>query len=172
MDPMLDAAQKKRAELLKELEKIDHFLETYRSLAIELKLESANESGTQAATDAAENPVDRERMEVGEADVAPAAPTKRARVTDNPKPRDVVAAAVNVIRERGRPMSRRDIHRALAERGMVVRGADPIKALGTMLWRSGADALEQVEGAGYWPKGEPLPDELRQAYLLAALAPS
>jgi hypothetical protein len=85
----------------------------------------------------------------------------KKRVTDNPKPADVVAAAAEVIRVVGRPLSRRQIHNALARRGVVVRGVDPIKALGTMLWRSGNGVLQQIEGRGYWLSGvaaPPLPD--------------
>ena len=49
-------------------------------------------------------------------------------------------------------MSRRELHGALASIGLDVNGADPIKALGTMLWRSGEDVLVQLKGFGYWIK--------------------
>jgi hypothetical protein len=55
-------------------------------------------------------------------------------------------------------MTRRELHSALAERGMLVRGADPVKTLGIMLWRSGRfDQVEHEGKMGYWPKGEALP---------------
>jgi len=65
----------------------------------------------------------------------------------------VVAEAAEVIRAAGRPMTRREIHKALSDQGIVVNGTDPIKALGTMLWRSGEDVLEQIDGWGYGLKG-------------------
>ena len=40
---------------------------------------------------------------------------------------------------------------------MVVNGTDPVKTLGTILWRSGSDRLTQIDGWGYWPKDLPLP---------------
>jgi hypothetical protein len=109
--------------------------------------------------------VESEQKEAArEADAPDAASPKRVRVTDNPKPSAVVEAAVEVIRRAGRPMTRREIHLALqTELGILVRGADPIKALGTMLWRSGRDALDQIEGRGYWLRNVPVPEEGKRA---------
>lgn len=85
--------------------------------------------------------------------LAPPKP-KRTRVTDNPKPSVLIPAAVEILKEEGAPMSRRQLHEALAMRGLVVKGSDPIKALGTILWRA-QDEIVQLEGYGYWPKNEP-----------------
>lgn len=54
-------------------------------------------------------------------------------------------------------MSRRDLHAELAKRGLLVKGTDPVKALGTMLWRA-PDKFIQLEGRGYWNKGQPYPE--------------
>jgi hypothetical protein len=81
---------------------------------------------------------------------------KTARVTDNPKPAKVVEAAISILRAQGWPMSRKDLHTALSERGVVVNGANPVKTLGTMLWRA-PDMIVQIDGQGYWPKGDALP---------------
>lgn len=80
----------------------------------------------------------------------------RTRVTDNPRPAVIIPAAIKIMRERGRPMSRRDLHVALADAGLVVNGADPVKALGTILWRA-KNQIIQIEGRGYWPHGDPVP---------------
>lgn len=72
---------------------------------------------------------------------------------DEVAPFPFLARLITVLRERGKPMSRRELHVALGERGLLVKGSDPIKALGTMLWR-GRDRLTQIEGYGYWPKGD------------------
>jgi hypothetical protein len=160
MDPILTAAEQRRDELRQELQKIEEFLVTYRSLARMVWADSLNIGGTQPPSTPADTAVDKVVFEAEREAAAPqAAPPPRVRVTDNPKPALVAAAAVEVIREAGKPLTRRQIHRTLKERGMEIRGADPIKALGTMLWRSGAELLEQVEGKGYWVKGDPLPAE-------------
>jgi len=150
-DPIYDAAVAKRENLLKDLEKINNFLEAYQTIAVELKLEERNKKETQIASQKPVNSVDSEQK--GGVKEEKSEVPRRSRVTDNPKPSDVVAAAAEVIREKGRPMSRRSIHKALAEQGIVVNGADPVKALGTMLWRSGKEVLVQIEGRGYGLKG-------------------
>jgi len=161
MSTVYDAAVAREAELQEELKKVRDFLGLYRAFMSQIQSESKNEDGTN--TDQSTRTVavvDMLRTDAAREAATPdeAAP-KRVRVRDNPKPTDVVAAAVEVIRNAGRPLSRREIHTTLKERGTEVRGADPIKALGTMLWRSGGDRLEQIEGKGYWVKGEPLPAE-------------
>lgn len=161
-DPILAAAEARRDELAQELQKVRDFIASYHAFARMAKADSVNIIGTLEATVADALPVDNEVTR--EAESPDAAPARRTRVTDNPKPAAVVAAAVEVIREAKRPMTRREIHRALAERDLIVRGADPIKALGTMLWRSGKDVLVQVEGEGYWIKGEPLPPQFDTAH--------
>lgn len=159
MDPIYEAAVAREDELLQELKKIRDFLATYRTLANSLKLDSANIIGTKVVPPTADTKgVDSaEAGAAREAEAPDAAPPKRIRVSDNPKPTIVVEAAVELIRAKGRPMTRREIRDELAARGIVVKGADPVKAVGTMLWRSGADQLVQIEGRGYWPKGDPVP---------------
>ncbi len=83
-------------------------------------------------------------------------PSRRTRITDNPKPTVVVEAVMDILRQNGHPMSRRELHTTLGLRGINVRGADPIKALGTMLWRASTELI-QIEGYGYWPKEDPYP---------------
>ena len=43
-------------------------------------------------------------------------------------------------------------------RGIVIRGADPAKVLGTNLWRS--DEIEKARWGGYWIAGEALLPEV------------
>lgn len=155
-DPILEAAFTREAELLQELEKIQAFIKTYRALALTITPESANTRGTNAAqSTGVSSSVDNNVAGEERAQEAPdAASARRVRVRDNPKPEAVVAEAVAVIREAGKPLTRRQIHEALTARGMEVKGADAIKALGTMLWRSGRDHLVQLEGYGYWDKSQ------------------
>ena len=157
IDPILQRAYERMEELEQEIIKLKDFIGTYRSLANALKLESANTKGTNVdRSTGGISLVDRLRAEeAGGAEEPDEAPPKRVRVRDNPKPSDVVAATVEILRRNAIPMSRRDIWHVLKGRGLEVRGADPVKALGTMLWRSGKDQLVQLEGRGYWPKDKP-----------------
>ena len=81
----------------------------------------------------------------------------RTRISDNPKPSVLIPAVVEILRENGKPMSRRELHDALSARGLVVRGAEPTKTLGTILWRA-RDVIGSIEGRGYWPVGDAEPE--------------
>ena len=74
---------------------------------------------------------------------------RRTRVTGNPRKEEVAEAARAIITERGEPVSRPDLYKALLERGVVVRGTDPEKTLSTMLWRTEGQIV-RVRGGGYW----------------------
>lgn len=66
--------------------------------------------------------------------------------------------ARRIILREGRPMKRGELVRQLEARGFQIAGTDKNKVFGTNVWRSGK--FDQVEGHGYWPKGEPLPTGL------------
>ncbi len=143
MTDLVKAARDRIAVLRQEIEELEHFVSASERVMAIL---------TPSAPAAFHNPVPK-----SPGDESPR-PVDRpqTRVTDNPKPAAVVAGAIEILRAHGRPMTRRELHGALAERGLEVRGADPVKALGTMLWR-GRDRIEQIEGRGYWPKGDRVP---------------
>ncbi len=167
MDNVYEAALKRQAKLQDEINILNKFIEMHHKTRQLLGLDSQNKYGTSVSdtpvSETVNDPIDGAaggaRREAQGADDPSA---RRTRVTGNPKPETVVAAAVEVIRAAKRPMSRRSIHKALAERGVVVKGTDPVKALGTILWRSGKDELVQIEGRGYGLKGvdyEPKPTQ-------------
>jgi hypothetical protein len=145
MDPVYDQAVKRLETLESEAAELRKFIELYRRTRHLLGLERAVDDGDKSTLPSGENAI--EKPEIG----------RRRKVTDNPKPAVVVAESLKILAERGAPMTRRELHEALAQRGFEVRGADPIKALGTMLWRA-KDQIVQLEGHGYWIKAEPLPD--------------
>lgn len=93
---------------------------------------------------------------------SPASP----RIRDNPKPAVLIPAVIEILRESGHPMSRRQIHEALSDRGLVVRGAEPTKTLGTILWRA-RGLIGSIEGRGYWPAGDPVPESMTVEDLLS-----
>jgi hypothetical protein len=78
------------------------------------------------------------------------------KVTGNPKKEAVAAATSELIRERNRPIVRHELYDLLKERGIEVRGADPLVTLSTMLWRAGpSKGLIHLKGHGYWDATQP-----------------
>ncbi|WBH15147.1 hypothetical protein [Sphingomonas radiodurans] len=71
----------------------------------------------------------------------------------NPDREIVVGAALDFIREAGKPLNRREIADRLPERGLTLQGKDPDMILSTMLWRS-KDRVVRLSGHGYWPADE------------------
>ncbi|WP_380873668.1 hypothetical protein ACFB49_43030 [Sphingomonas sp. DBB INV C78] len=65
-------------------------------------------------------------------------------------------AAEELIITAQRPLTRSELLSELERRGFQVEGADKSKVLGTNLWRS--KRFDNLKGAGYWPKGTPLPE--------------
>lgn len=155
VDTALENALKRRADLVKEIEKIDRFVLAYHefsgeplpSLDAVAGLSKTVEKATRAAS--SESSFDAGRPK-------------------NPKLDELVPAAIEIIRATGRPMGRKEIHAALAERGLEVLGADPVRTLGAILWRA-REHIDSLEGRGYWPKGDPVPpvslDEPRAALM-------
>lgn len=72
----------------------------------------------------------------------------------NPPREKVVDAALEIISERGVPVSRSDLYEALQERGIRVYGKDPLMVFSTMLWRS-QDRIVRLGNNGYWFKDRP-----------------
>ena len=81
---------------------------------------------------------------------------KAPRVSANPPFSQIVDAAIEIVRANGRPMSRRQLYQALEKRGLKVVGQDPLKALGTILWRDRERIKTLDDGRGYWPVGDPI----------------
>jgi hypothetical protein len=155
----LETRARERIDALRE--ELD-FLEGFLRNAARAKALLGDETEYSSAAPPPLNSVDAPVDARGE--VTSDAPAKRKRVSDNPRPAILIPAAIEILRQHGKPMSRRELHEALSARGLVVRGSDPIKALGTILWRAGDD-LVQLEGFGYWPKS----DQYRLANYAGAL---
>jgi hypothetical protein len=82
---------------------------------------------------------------------------KIRRATGNPKKEEVAEATRQIILERGEPISRGDLFKALTERGMVISSeADPEMVLSTMLWRM-RDKIVRLKTGGYWLPENPHP---------------
>ena len=72
-----------------------------------------------------------------------------------PTSRDIVRATELLLRRHGSPLTRRGIYEGLLQLGVSLQGADPIKNLGTILWRSGK--FDAAGAEGYWFSGEDRP---------------
>jgi hypothetical protein len=72
----------------------------------------------------------------------------------NPKRESVVDAALMMITEAGKPLSRQHLFDALSARGLTIQGKDPLMVFSTMLWRT-QDRITRLRGHGYWPSSKP-----------------
>lgn len=152
MTDILNKARERISELQHQIEILKKFVDSAEQATVLLQGEVAVKSSLTGDLSVSDSSTDLSMEDV----IRPSrteSPIKRTRVSDNPKPAVLIPAAIEILRQRGHPMSRRQLHEALSERGLVVKGADPIKALGTILWRAG-DQVTQIEGLGYWPKAD------------------
>ena len=144
MDPVYEAAVKRLDELQKEVAPLKEFVDLYRRTRHQLGLDGIEAQETNSEPSTKLKP--KKRVLIRK---KPSAITRTS-----PRPEEVVAHAIVVLSEAGRPLSRRQIYDRLAAKGVRVEGSDPIKALGTMLWRANK-RLVQLDGFGYWIKDRP-----------------
>ncbi len=81
------------------------------------------------------------------------------------RPAVFVKAIETVLRRAGKPMSRAEIVEALAKEGVAIPSTDPVRYIGTILWRD--ETFEGVEG-GYWLKGIRIPKTPQELIELVA----
>jgi hypothetical protein len=65
-------------------------------------------------------------------------------------PTEIVETARELMKERGRPLTRSELLKALREKGLNLPGKDATKNIGTVIWRS--KKFDNIAGEGYWPK--------------------
>lgn len=65
-------------------------------------------------------------------------------------PAEIVEAVRKLIGEKGRPLTRGTLVKLLNKQGLKLPGVDPVKNLGTVIWRS--KQFDNLAGHGYWPK--------------------
>ena len=73
-------------------------------------------------------------------------------------PEKLVELSLTILQETGRPLTRSQLAREIERRGIPLAGVDPVKNLGTILWRSN-DRIQSVPGRGYWITGRPIPSD-------------
>lgn len=127
---LIQLARERRARLAEEIARLDAFIRTAKGL---------ERGGTDVEGVAADL-----RRELETAMPEPA------------RPAGVVEAADEALRAAGRPLTRGELFERLRSSGLRIDGIDPVKNMGTILWRSG-----RFDNAGrrYWISGEPRPGE-------------
>ncbi|WOJ88876.1 hypothetical protein RZS28_13805 [Methylocapsa polymorpha] len=77
----------------------------------------------------------------------------------NPKKEKVATLVREILEERGRPMMRADLYKALQSRGIQIYGNDPEMVLSTMLWRVGEEfKIGRLKSGGYWLSDRAAPE--------------
>lgn len=150
MDEMIKAARERLAQIEQEAETLRKFVDSAEAAAAILGRSQETETAPSPSTAGAKK----------ESDEGGGAP-RQTRVSDNPKAEVLIPAVKEILRANHRPMTRRQLHRALANRGLEVRGSDPVKTLGTILWRAN-DQIKSIEGWGYWPAEDRFDPELAE----------
>jgi hypothetical protein len=147
VDAAYQNALQRRARLLRDLEKVEQFLALYEEFAADGPQNASGATPEQTANIKEIRP--QEFVVVGEQSALPLMQDEsRKRTQGNPKPADVIRTVKELLAEKGHPMTRRQLLDALKSRDVVIRGANPMKVLGTNLWRS--DDVVSLEGHGYW----------------------
>lgn len=121
MTQVIEKARERLAELEAEAEKLRTFLRVYADLSGDKSVENVS---SVAHSD--------------DSDVEWASPAQ------------IVDSAKELMRERGRPLSRSRLVKLLTERGLNLPGIDKSKNVGTVIWRS--KQFDNIAGYGYWPK--------------------
>lgn len=137
MNNPVEAAKERLAAIAEEAEKLRLFIAAYENVADLLDVSHIRPAGESKSGD--------NLVEV------PASENRRKPKAVNPPASVLIPAVIDILRTRGHPLSRRGIYEALKVRDLVIQGSDPVKALGTILWRN-QDEIVQLEGYGYWPR--------------------
>lgn len=72
------------------------------------------------------------------------------------RPHQTAELMERIIRETGHPMTRGEIVEAFERRDVQIPFEDKARYIGTIAWRH-KGMFENIEGRGYWLRGEPVP---------------
>lgn len=155
-------AQARINALKAEIKKLEAFIETYNEV---LAMDSPSEEPAHMTANGIP----------GGGNVTPAQPEKnvekrssqrKSRRASGIRPSEIAEHMERIIREVGRPMTRGDIVDAFERRDIRIPYEDKARYIGTIAWRH-KGVFENIEGRGYWLRGEALPDQSRTAPDLA-----
>jgi hypothetical protein len=131
----LKTAIARREKLLREIEKLDAFIELYHELT--------EETHGGSAPDLLATAPDGSKIAV----------QVKSYQRDVPriKPRNLPPVVREILVANGRPMTRTQIIEALKGKGITMPAQDEARYLGTILWRFRNDFIN-IDGEGYWPR--------------------
>jgi HB1, ASXL, restriction endonuclease HTH domain len=72
----------------------------------------------------------------------------------NSKKEEVARMAREILAEEDKPLPRKDLLKAISERGIIVSGKDPEMVLSTMMWRM-QNEFVRLPSWGYWFRSRP-----------------
>lgn len=137
-------------DLRAELKTVDEWIAGWHRFA------GTSQSGEEFSSPSAEHSQNISAVLVGETGDKPS--SERTRTTGNPKKEVVAATARRIIEEAGQPVSRSDLFKELALRGLHIEGKDPEQVLSTMMWRTRESVpVVRLPSGGYWLSEQPHP---------------
>ena len=141
MASAIDNARRRLAELEKEIEEIQKFIELHERY---LKLSTDS--------DAADD------NEIVSSDISQK--QRKSRKTRMPTT-NLVDMIERIIREANHPLTRGELVEMLEARDVELPAADKPRYVGTIMWRNKSKFIN-IEGHGYWLRGMPWPNLLNQ----------
>lgn len=147
MSDVVTKAQKKIIALQSQIAELKRFIELHRSLDATPLREIEAPVSALASLDA---DVDSEETDSSYPHIHK---HDRRRST---RPTEIAETVERIIREVGRPMTRGDLVHALEKRDVKIPYGDKARYVGTIVWRH-KGLFENIEGRGYWLRGEPVP---------------
>lgn len=132
----INVQQQRLEELRRELQLVDEFIARWHTFAVL----------------AADEPLIRSEVSVDNS-----SENEKRRRPVNPSRESVGNVVEALLKEWGRPASRRRLFDELPNHDIHLQGRDPEMVFSTMLWRM-QDRFERVPKRGYWLKGVPVPD--------------
>ncbi|MGV6875889.1 hypothetical protein ACUSIJ_24790 [Pseudochelatococcus sp. B33] len=147
MSDVISKALKKIADLQAQISELKRFIEMHRALEAEVADRQSSLGADEDELSSARNAQEYETIPVENLG------SKRRRGT---KPSDIVEMVERIIRDVGRPMTRGELVRALEQRDAKIPYEDKGRYVGTIVWRH-KGLFENIEGRGYWLRGEPIP---------------
>jgi hypothetical protein len=149
-----DAARERIAALKSEIAELEGFLQLYYRLAGSPDAAVAASSQTLVVPVSAEKYGNVTLQTVGKQPVDNSV-DRPGRKRSKVRPDAMAEHIARIIREVGGPMTRGQIVEALERRDIHIPFEDKGRYVGTIAWRH-KGTFENVEGRGYWLRGEPL----------------
>ena len=147
----INQAQQQIDEWRREIARVDAFIWAWHDFA---GVSGATELVSEAVRPAFVQP---SMLPLGHADAGVVEVERPKRTRNNSRKEDVAEGAREIIAERGQPVPRSELFKALLEKGYIIEGTDPGMVLSTMLWRM-RHRVARLKTGGYWLAEVPCPE--------------